>query len=197
MKNIREFKTEKEVMMFIKENVIKKIASGYEGTAYLTKEGNVIKSMLYSDIPKKYNDDIIMSDDIKLDSFIFPNELFILNDIVVGYSEDYFKNNIFTFKGMDYIDIDKLSLARNKMIEDTKVLTDNGYYLYDIPGNILFDNNRLVAIDTLDYKKDNTITLNKNIEIIDYAILMLLSFKYPSIKVNNPYNEEIEKVLVR
>ena len=72
---------------------------------------------------------------------------------------------------LDKVDIDSLVKARKRFIEDAKVMADNKYYLFELLNNLVFDNKRLVAIDTLDYKKDNNVTLKDNISSLDYALL--------------------------
>ena len=42
--------------------------------------------------------------------------------------------------------------------------------------------------------KDDRVTLNKNIETIDYAILMALKFIDFSIDASKPFETEIEKI---
>lgn len=196
MKNIREFKDLKELNNYFNDNAIIPIGEGSEGEVYLNRNNEIIKYMIDAFYPKCYEDykDIIMYDDLKLDSFIFPKELFILDGIIVGCREDYFKGDLFDFDKTNRINIEKLINARNKFIEDTKVITDNGYYLFELCRNILFDNERLVAIDTLDYIKSKDVTLDENIKVIDYAILSALQLNNNSINADNPFEEEIEKV---
>lgn len=68
-------------------------------------------------VPKEYKDYqyIIMDSDIKLDSFIFPKELYILDGIIVGYKEDIFNRSL----SPNMIDIEQLIKVRQKFIEDT------------------------------------------------------------------------------
>lgn len=194
MKNIKEFKSRDELINYFKKNAIKFIHEGAEGKIYLTKDGEVIKYMpgVFEPKPIDQYPDIIMHGDIELESFIFPKELFVLNGIIVGYREDYFKGNV--MDNLDKVDIDSLVKARKRFIEDAKVMADNKYYLFELLNNLVFDNKRLVAIDTLDYKKDNNVTLKDNISSLDYALLNKLGFKYPDIDVKKPFEEEIEKV---
>lgn len=197
MKNIKEFESEKELYDYFKTNSIKKIGGGSEGTAYLNKNKELIKLIPVSYDSKYYCDytNIIMDSDIKLDSFIFPKELFILNGLIVGYKENYFRGNIFNSSDeIHKLNIDKLIEAREKIIEDAKIITERGYFLYELGGNILFNNEKLVGIDTLDYKKNNNVTLDENIDMIDYAILIALKRIDFFIDASKPFEREIEKV---
>ena len=197
MKKLVKFNSRDEFIDHVADNALFEIGEGSEGEVYLTYDNNVIKNMLDSINPKKYivYNDLIMDDELKLDSFIFPKELYLLKGIIVGYKENYFANNIFDNPLLpNEIDIDKLVVARKKFIEDTKAMTDAGYRLYELPGNLLFDNNRLVAIDTLDYIKNDDITLDENIKIVDYAILQALLGRYSFIDCRKTFDSEIEKV---
>ncbi len=196
MKNIKEFESKDELKIYFKKNAIKKIGEASEGKVYLTRDNEIIKGMWGSFVPKHYKDypDIIMADDVKLDSFIFPKELFLYKGIIIGYRQDYFKGNIFKFDSLDRVNLDKLVKARERFIEDTKVITDSGYHLFELPRNLLFNNERLVAIDTLDYVKRDDITLKENIETIDYALLLPFSDIYKEVNPSKPFEEEIKKV---
>ncbi len=194
---IIQFDNKKQFLETMKNNITIKIGHGSEGNVYLSKDGDVIKIMLNSWLPKNYGDypNIIMDDTMKIDSFIFPKELYILNGVIVGYKEKFFPNNILTLDALpELINIDKLVEARKKFIEDSKIITEAGYRLYELPRNIMFDNKKIVAIDTLDYQKKSHVDLEDNIGIIDYAILVELSELYPNIGVKGNFDEEIGKV---
>lgn len=194
---IIQFDNKKQFLEAIKNNITRKIGHGSEGNVYLSKDGDVIKIMLNSWLPKNYGDypNIIMDDTMKIDSFIFPKELYILNGVIVGYKEKFFPNNILTLDALpELINIDKLVEARKKFIEDSKIITEAGYRLYELPRNIMFDNKKIVAIDTLDYQKKSHVDLKDNIGIIDYAILVELSDLFPNIEVKGNFDEEIGKV---
>ena len=96
MKNIKEFKSGTELESYINSKKKKFIQSGTEGEVYTTKDNNIIKYMKESYRPKYLSEskDIIMSSDLQLDSFIFPDELFVIGDQIVGYTSNYFEGNI-------------------------------------------------------------------------------------------------------
>ncbi len=200
MSKIIEFNSKKDFKDYSLKEARRKVGGGSEGGVYLTKDKEVIKIMLNPWEAKHYDDykDIIMEDDLKLNSFIFPKELYIAEGLIVGYKEKYFKDDVFNiFNTSEDINIDMLIKARNKMIEDTKVITDKGYELFELPRNLMFNNKDLVAIDTLDYKKKKDINLEENIDIIDYSILLELSDIYEDIDCNGTFKEEIQKVYKR
>lgn len=207
MKNIKEFKSGTDLDLYINSKKKKFIQSGTEGEVYTTKDNNIIKYMKESYRPKYLSEskDIIMSSDIKLDSFIFPDELFVIDDQIVGYISDYFEGNILRFPNSkvekeEELNLEALIEARYKMIEDIKELTDMGYYLFDLPMNILFDNKKLCAIDTLDYRKDlSSDLLKKNLKFLDYALAFELCnhTEDNNISLGDDFDTVIQKIKKR
>jgi hypothetical protein len=191
-----EFKNTNEFNTYINDNKSSILGYGVEGTVYLTKSNETIKDM--QDNPKIIDyTDVIMSTDLDLSSFLFPKELFLIGNKIVGYKSNYFPNNIIKKRNgkIEDIDIDALLEAREKFIKDLKVLTESGYYLYDAAGNILFDNKKLVAIDTLNYKKKN-VPLRRNISALDNALVCELK-KHDSnsgIGVFDTFSTAIQKI---
>ena len=198
MKNIKEFDSFKEFKDYANASIIRKIGEGSEGDVYASAGGKIIK-VISSDFRDRqyedYKDDIIMADDLQLASFIFPEELYLLHGRIIGYKEERFEDNIFGDNIVaSKVDLKKLIEARKRFIEDAKVMTDMKYRLFELPRNVLFNNKDLVAIDTLDYSKERRITLEENIALLDYALLLELSSKYTDIDCNKPFDEEIQKV---
>lgn len=201
MNNIIEFNNKKEFAEYIKPLLKEDLNSGSEGDIYITKDNNVVKVMHQFFGPKYLKDcpDIIMSDDLKLDSYIFPDELYIIDGIIMGYKEKLFENDVFSFYPSlkkFATNIDNLFEAREKFIEDTIKLTEYGYKLFELPRNIMYDNKRIVAIDTLDYIKQR-VKKEENIRIVDHAILLELSDMYKEIDVRQPFEIEIKKLYKR
>lgn len=204
MKNIKEFKSGTDLDLYINSKKKKFIQSGTEGEVYTTKDNNIIKYMKESYRPKYLSEskDIIMSSDLQLDSFIFPDELFVIGDQIVGYTSNYFEGNILKFPNSrvdheEELNLDALIEARFKMIEDIKELTELGYYLVELPHNILFNNEKLCAIDTLDYRKSNmSDLLQKNIHNLDYALAFELCdhTEDNSISLGDSFDTVIQKI---
>lgn len=175
MKNIKEFETIKEYGAFLKKIRKSLINTSTEGDIYLTQDKLILKDMSdsYDPIYLSKKPNIIMSDDLKLDSFIFPDELYVCDDLIVGYKSKYFKGDIFEDIYSD-INVKSLIKAREKFIEDLKIITNEGYFLFELPCNVLFNNKKLCAIDTLDYIKKDNVELKENIELLDYGLIMRL-----------------------
>lgn len=205
MQKIINFKTTDEFRKYVDLVSLKEIGSGSEGYAYLTKDKKVIKSYLdgYDNVERDYKK-IITSDDFKLNSFIFPDKLYLVDDKIVGYISKYFSNDIFN---NDYIDkkinLNKIAYAREKMLDDIATLNYNKIYLFELCFNLLFDGKKMVAIDTLDYYKDLNISLDKliieNTKTLDYAITTVLScildIKEISTEISfDEYRKELKKI---
>ena len=199
MKKIKEFNNLRKFNTYLEENKSRVLGYGVEGIAYLSKSNETIKDMQDIEEPIFYTDnpDIIMSDDLDLSSFIFPKELFLIGNQIVGYRSDYFAGNIIKKRNgkIEDIDIDALLEARERFIEDLRILTKEGYQLYDVAGNLLFDNKTLVAIDTLDYKRRRT-NLDKNIQALDNGLARELKLHDPSthIGVFDNFQVAIQKI---
>ena len=173
MKNVEIFNSISEITDYIKLNAIQELGNGVEGVVYLTKSNKAIKYIQNSLNTIAYSSDIIMSNDYNLSSFIFPDKLLMYKNLVYGYESKYFKNDVlcneYRRENVE-IDLEKLLEARERLIEDVKVLTNEKYKLDDMPGNVLFDGNNLACIDTLCYNRNAFVTLNNNISAIDRAL---------------------------
>ena len=199
MKNIKKFRSVGEYNDYVDSNIIGTkndyIAKGLEGNIYITRTGEILKDIRSNG--RKLTSDIIMSSDLELNSFIFPDELYVINDLIMGYKTRLFKGDIFmnnrinSYKKRE-IDIDALINARKKIIEDIKVLTRKGYNLLELRTNILFNNKELCAIDTLDYEKDR-VKKKKNIEYLDYGLID----KLYEFGLCNGYENNFENVITK
>ena len=203
MERYKYFENLKSLDDFAKDLIIREIGEGKEGTAYLIKNNLVLKMLDgYCEpyILDSKKDSIIMQQDCDVSSFLFPKQLLISYERVQGYIMDYFPNNILLYAdpyngNINDIDFDILLRAREQMIKDTIKLTDNKIAIGDLTFNLLFDNSRFGAIDTLDYKKDTNVTLEDNIKKIDEAILTELY--YHDVKFIPNYDKSIEYNLKR
>lgn len=176
MDNLKLFISKEEVGDCFNGMKLTVIGNGVEGVAYLDNNNHVYKQ-IKPNYAVLYDPSIITTSKFDLDSFIFPDQLFLCGKDILGYRTRYFKDDVLcdvTRKETVEIDLEKLLEAREKMIEDVKVLTEADYVLDDMYGNVLFNGENLAAIDTLDYPKINNIELYENIELLDYAIITRL-----------------------
>lgn len=199
MDNIKEFKSKSSFEYYINKKITKNsLGSGTEGDCYIGKN-NLAYKIIKDDnlILTQYDPDkIITEKDLKLDSFYFPIELFIVNNKVVGYTSRLVKkdlflnnyiNNSFRFrvddnyityskeaqhemieKALFEIDFEKLKSAYAKIYNDTIILTNNNIKIIDLLNNLLFDGTNLIAIDTLNYMKSQN--SSGNIKILELTL---------------------------
>lgn len=174
---IKNFKSNKELTTFIIGKKITLLNRVTEGICFLGEDNKVYK-MLGKDIIKNDNykvEDVITEDNIKLKSFAFPQELFVLDEKLVGYSSEYIPNDKFgtinlNIASVAKMDFEKFSNAYKIMQEDVDILSRNNILMFDLPFNIIYDGNRFVGIDTCGYKKVDYDPTDKNNESFNYAI---------------------------
>ena len=191
--------------------VVAKIGEGSEGEAFLTQNNQVLKvndGFAPEEILDSDKDKVIMAQDFDLESYLFPKQLYLCDGVVVGYLSNYFGKNIIQFHPsfscheFKTIDYDKLLEAREKMIEDTRILSKEQINIYDLCFNLLFDGNKLGAIDTIGYYKDPNITFDANVRRIDYSLANELNMHNglysddPTVKFdpNIPLEENIKRI---
>ena len=174
-KNVIYFDSNKKYHDFVVTQRKYEIGEGAEGIVYITKNNEVIKE-IFNAREKYPNDDLLMESDIKLDSFLFPKELYVCRNEIIGYKTDYFRNIFRDFDGnIKDIDLDAVVKAGYKMMKDVEILSKMNYILYDLPYNVLFDGKVLKAIDTLGYYKDSRETLHKNTILLRDALIYALT----------------------
>lgn len=174
---IKNFKSNKELTTFIIGKKITLLNRVTEGICFLGEDNKVYK-MLGKDIIKNDNykvEEVITEDDIKLKSFAFPQELFVLDEKLVGYSSENIPNDKFgtinlNIASIAKMDFEKFSNAYKVMQEDVDILSRNNILMFDLPFNIIYDGNRFVGIDTCGYKKVDYDPTDKNNESFNYAI---------------------------
>ena len=151
-----EFRSKEELIKYLSNYKLVEVGIGTEGKCFKT-DNKAIK-ILNNPLKSNYHKDrIITKKDINLDSFLFPEELYTVNNIVYGYTTEYIEGDIFNKKTPSKIDELALLKAYKKILEDVKALSKNQILIYDISNNLLFNNKELKAIDTLEYsRKDDS-----------------------------------------
>ena len=141
---------------------------GREGSCYILNEKEVIKIFHILDKKRK-----VYFDNLKCNNISFPKDIYILNDLVVGYTMDYLTGNIISKFG-DNLEIQKLK----QMYIDMKNIIESypDIYMDDIClVNILFDfnNNCINLIDTSRwYPEENAYCRNisKFDKVLNYVL---------------------------
>ena len=153
-----------------------KIGSGAEGECFLVNN-EVYK--IYDPVYEldKYTSNPICKDDLNLESFLFPEEIYT-------YGKE---NNLFAYKTTPYVekdvlkisllrkhiipDINKIKKALEILIKDIYILSRNNIAAIDFAKrNLLFDGNRFHVIDTLDYDVVDEYTYLDNITVLKNSI---------------------------
>jgi len=199
MNNLKIFSSEQEVNNYFNKMHLTGIGNGVEGVAYLDNTKNCVYKQIRPDYAVYYEPSIITTSMFNLDSFIFPDELFLLRENIIGYRTRYFKGDVLcdiTRREDAQIDLEKLLEAREAMIKDIKVLTDANYVLDDMYGNVLFNGEKLAAIDTLSYYQEEGIDLATNIKSLDKALdLKLYRIDPITSKWNLSFEDRVKKLI--
>ncbi|MGN1378819.1 MAG: hypothetical protein ACI4XR_00235 [Bacilli bacterium] len=158
-----------ELLQMLKKS--KFLGTGGGGTAYYNPKINKVIKIFHSfSEPSLYEsykkEDILRFNNIQTKIFIFPIEVVVINDIVIGYICDYVKGN--TLQNIDLLNLNlkKFVCFVNESLPDIKKVSDYKIALYDIAYNIMFGEDGLFIIDTDDYffsSKDNLDKLNDSI----------------------------------
>lgn len=191
MKKVVTFNSEDEFIAYRENKTFMELGSGSSGTCYIGEKG-----LVYKDLTDGFNNDgndlegCLTTDDIKVDSFIFPETLFAVDGKLVGYTSKYIRGNKFSLdiilvNRLDYINFENLINAYYKMKEDAILLAQNGIKIFDLSYNIVFDGKKLYGIDTDYYRKVDYDVLEHNISCVNAAIIdeicMILEYEYDEV----------------
>lgn len=172
-----KFRSKEELDSFL--STLKFIGEGCQGLCFLDKKTNQvykIYSEYYYDLEDAgYTDsDIMEFGQISNSTFIWPNGVVMVGNMVVGYTHSYVNaKNFCEFKDPFKVNLDNLSYAVYKANEDIKLLTDNGVKIYDLMYNLMYDGKRIKVIDTADFWK-GVPTYLENVEYFNDEIKMFL-----------------------
>lgn len=146
------------------------IGDGSEGECFFNK-GDVYKIYKCDD----YIRNTICKDDIPLDSFMFPIEIYKCNKEIFASKTRYIGKNYIDIKSTirgNVPDINKIKQALIPFIRDLYILSKNHIIVIDLQHNLLFNGERFYAVDTLSYVKDKKNTFEKNIRLLELALLV-------------------------
>lgn len=149
---------------------------GSEANCYL-KDNCVYK--IYNEEMNHRIHNTICKDDLDIESFIFPDEIYTCEDDTFACKMRYIP--------YDYLDkkklrkgitpnVEKIKKALHSFIKDIYLLSQNNIYTYDLDNNTLFDGEKLYAIDTLSYKIVEYDPYERNVNLVKEAILNYIDF---------------------
>ena len=171
-----------------------KIDSGKEVTVYRYND-EVIKifhEYRKSPIKRISDEGLEKLSTLSLNCFITPNNLIILDDKIVGYTENYIEEKEINFDNIDY----------NLIKEDIYTLSENGFGIEDLFYNYIFTTNKLYFTDLTSYSYINTDVsflkerlLLKNITVMNNFLVGLTLFdafrnEYTKMYLANEYRLE-------
>lgn len=183
MSCIRNFECDDELFEFMSKYKISELGRGSEGICFRGRDGYAYKQI---DPGVSYGrnyeiENIITTETIDLPSFAFPQELYGVNNELRGYKTILVENDLFRpdntcdISTIDTINFRNLASAYNEMAADVLTLSDAGILMYDFCFNVLFDGNKLTAVDTCGYKRVDYNPTNDNIESLNTSIEMIFS----------------------
>ena len=191
LSNIKNFKCGWQVKLFIEANSIELIGSGSEGSCYRGRDNKVYKFIEF-DKPNDYNvEELITDDEIHLDSFAFPEELYVVGTQLKGYRSELVERDLFAVSNtvdietIDCINFHNLSNAYKVMLIDVARLSNKNVLIYDLPFNLMFDGDKLTAIDTCGYKRVDYNPLRDNVRSLNTSMELLFKLWFESYKDEN------------
>lgn len=154
--------TRDEFIEYLNSIGAKKIGTGTEAECYLGNDGYCYKLYLDDFINIKNSsvrnriDKIITTQDISNNSFIFPEELYVENGVLLAHKTKFIPNNIFGKEDMNDVILrltdNILHKAYTGMLIDIIDISKKGILMVDSVGdNILFDGEKMYFIDTCEY----------------------------------------------
>ena len=122
-------------------------------------------------------DDIMQFSSVINNTYVFPTNVILVGDIVVGYIMDYVNAKSLYKINPFYVNLDKFQNSLENVVDDIRIISNNGILSFDVMYNILYGDNGFKVIDTLDYSKNdkNVLELYKiNYERFIYEIRLFL-----------------------
>ena len=156
---------------FLHTKWLKYVEFGSEGIFYYSQIDKAGYKLFFSNEgeyirPEYEPEEIIKNDEVNIDSFIFPETLLVVDGYLYGYISKYVNNNLFDSNMLNFfqegvIDYKALKEAYKIFKKDVYKLSKKNIKIYDLPNNLLFDGERLYAIDTCLYRYSNSADLLK------------------------------------
>ena len=181
----------------------RELGVGGEGISYLGYNGKTYK--VFYNLSREDYRRIITTNDIDLEHFCFPEQMYIVSNRLAGYRTKYVKGDIMLtldslLMGDNPGELDMATLCRayDAILADVEALSKKQILMYDLAGNLLYDGHNFYAIDTCDYRYAKSCpeeeVLDANIRMLDDAVQSELDFYYEGIGVETPrFKEEYRK----
>lgn len=140
--------SEKELQNYIDEHKSNCLGFGREGNCILLDNGYVLKK-LYGEYNPKF---ALQFKDVENDSFIFAKNGIFINQYISALFMKYVKGLTLSDKIPKDQSFIQLGLQLQKLVDDIIKLSEMGIQVKDFhTGNIIYDGNKFIIIDTLGY----------------------------------------------
>lgn len=179
---IRNFNTLEDYKLFLKyeKSCSTEVGCGGEGICYLSDSDNQVYKLITKNQLRYCINKIITTSDTDVSQYIFPDELYVVDDQIVGCRTRYIEEkNLFDIKTIDisffkddsYFNIDSFLTAYYEILKDTDKLAIEGIAIHDLVlANLLFGGRHFYGIDTMGYTRVNYNPFNSNKRMLDTTI---------------------------
>lgn len=168
----------------INDEAYELIGSGAEGFCFRGPDNKVYKIFNYEDAVKVNHDvildnpnEVIKKSDCSIEGFAFPEEVYILNGKLFGYKADFIPNDMLLdqnfYDNINTIDIEKLIRAVRRFKGQVDLLSREMILIEDLSRNLIYDGERIIAIDTCGYRRVDEDPSIKNNNLFYIAIMDL------------------------
>lgn len=189
------FQTIGELYLWLKKYEMCVLDSGSQGKCY--KIGNKVYKIFLQFIDEIEEDEMITYDrddimqfsTITNNTYIFPSDVIMVGDVVIGYVTDYVDAISLYKTNPLVVDLDVFEKALEDTTKDIEIISNNGILSYDVTYNILYGVAGLKVIDTMEYSKtdmDSLLLFRENKKRFYYEIRLFLidDFFYEFMKNN-------------
>ena len=161
---------------------LKPLGIGSQGMCFLDEKHKIVYKVFheYFDYEKSNykEEEILRFSHIDNKTFIWPKDVLIVKNEIVGYTMPYVKSKNLYERNPLLINLDSLETAIQESTKDIKLLTDNKVAMYDVMYNILYRNGKIAIIDTMEYGTSEEISLDKNMLPFNYELKLFLVDNY-------------------
>ena len=190
-----KFRTMDDLKLWLKIHEKYNFDGGSQGKCY--RIGNKVFKIFIQFIEDDEDDMIVYDQDeiLKFSSvvnntYIFPNDVIMVGDLVVGYITDYVDAiSLYKINLLD-VEIDKFQMGLEGATKDIEIISNNGILSYDVTYNILYGSCGFKVIDTMEYSRtdiDNVELFRMNRERFYHEIrLFLIDGYFDKFMKNNP-----------
>ena len=164
MERQMDFKSDVTFAIYLKMKRLMSIGAGSEGECFKSNSDKDAYKIFFNDemlfTGKDYDvSKIITTHEVDLNSFAFPKQLYTVNGVLKGYRTKCVEGDLFSTEStLDITNICNINFrslikAYLRMKADVVALSEKHIAIYDLPFNLMFDGQKLTAIDTCGYYK--------------------------------------------